>query len=373
MKKEILLTAEPYAFGPSSKMMTIARALRDDCHITILGRDIVQDYAASNGFACEPYVPQDLERLLPLLRKQDAVLNVMNFEIDSVLRQSAVPTVYLDTLFWFWNTPVWRQSRPVRYFCQNFPGTRLAVANTLAPFRDHISVVGPVVDASRARTKAKQKPRFVLVNFGGLESDFVKIGSNSNYPTVVLDAILDDLLLRFDLPIMVTTRGSVAEMLQRHYAHIGRVTFVGLSQCDFLDTLCSSICLFTTPGLETLYEAFLHEIPVFFLPPSLNSQYHQLEVYEARGVADFRLEWLALAGRRADIRSLSLEEQTAWILRTVCAPESIEQLRSAAAPAIEAFAACVDDPRKQILAQTAFMRDIGENGVSEICDALMLV
>ena len=369
MLRSVLLTAEPYAFGPSSKMITIAKAIRGHCRVTILGRDIVHDYAAANGFSCEAYTLLDLDRQVPLLSAQDVALNVMNFELDGVFRKSGVPTFYLDTLFWFWDTPVWERSDPVRYFCQDFPGTHAAIANTKAPFRNRISVIGPVVDTSR---RCKQsKPQHVLVNFGGLESDFVKIGSNSSYPFLVLDAILGEIQSRFDVPVIVTTRDSVAIRLQQRYSHFDRVTFAALSQGEFLDALSTSACVFTTPGVETVYEAFLHEIPVFFLPPSLNSQYYQLEVYKAAGVADFRLEWRALVGGGLERRGLSLSAQTEHILRTMRAPDSFEHLLRDVGPAMEAFKTCVDKPATQLVAQRVFMQRLGENGVAQICSSLM--
>lgn len=371
MDKTILFSAEPFAFGPSAKMITIARNLPKQYHCIAFVRGTAAEFARTNNLDVVEYSINDIETAIkPLLNKANSIVNVMNYELDEYINkaQSDLLKIYVDTLFWFWKTPVWDKSEPDIYYCQNFPGVLNAVNRTTAKFKDKIKIVGPLVDMNEYKDH-KQKT-VIMINFGGLESDLIRIGENSNYPFYILDALIQPIREFTPLPIVVTTRTRITEEMERRYGSALNVSFRTLDQKEYLQTLSKSTCLFTTPGLESPYEAFLYNIPVCFLPPSLNSQYYQLQVYKKHAIAPFRVEWERLSEYKLEKMNLMPDDEIKKILSIIESQANSERFCTLVRKTVVRFMISLSNPNRQLLEQKKFIMSMGGIGTADIVKSI---
>jgi hypothetical protein len=379
-RKSILFTAESYGWGPSAKMVTIARNVPQGVNVTILARGTVAEHARMNGFKVVEYTgpEEDADRILGLTREHDAVLTAGNWELAGLFTKSGRPTLYIDVLFYYWTVKVWKEAEPGLYYCQNFPGTREALEKTAAPFKERIQIVGPIVDTSfRELSRAGRK--YIIVNYGGLESgistDPIKVGQNSDYPFQMADAFLDSIRACSDLPIVVTTGQRIVEQLRSRYSNYRDVTFVCNSQEEQLRLLAQSVCLFTTSGIESTYEACLYDVPVFFLPPSNLSQYCQYEAFKKNDIAEHRVEWADLMetelGKVFDDPKAQLKHSHQALQQCVQSPSFRPDARHSVHEKVQRFFEMLRDPAGQLGKQRRFMDWVGPNAVGEITQALI--
>lgn len=365
--KRVALTAEPYAFGPSSKMLVVARHCLDECDITVVGRGIVAEFARMNGLTTQEY--SSSAHVSPkAFAEFDLVVNVMNFELSDVIKEAGVPSLYIDTLFWYWATDMWAASQPDLYLCQAFPGTDDAIEKSIGSSTGKLKTVGPLVDLSFLNSAPDESPRNVLVNLGGLESDKVSIGNDSNYPTLVLDRLLPAIRRVSNHRIVVATRSGVARKLEARYdRRWPDVHFEALPQAEFLRTLSRTDYLLTTPGLESVLESFSYDVPTFFLPPSHVSPYRQMTKYKAAGVAQHRLDWAGV-----DELDLPATEDPDECNRMLFAHmERADVLEALADDVDTRLSAFVSATAPSLLApQRAFLDSLGGNGVAATTDAI---
>jgi len=99
----LLCSAEPWGFGPSSKLFAILRSLSPAPRTVVAGSGSAAVFARLNADAVEQYIELDSPyEILSLAADFDAVLTVMDPWAALLGARRGVPVAYVDSLFWFW-------------------------------------------------------------------------------------------------------------------------------------------------------------------------------------------------------------------------------------------------------------------------------
>jgi hypothetical protein len=360
----ILAVAENFAFGPISKLMTVARALQERGHeIMFIGTGTAHQIASRSGLSevaeLDTDAPGYLEKVQPWMDRADAVLSCMDRSSVLAARHYGKPVIWLDILFWWWDELPDFVLDADLYLVQNTLDSR---AN-LAKWGDRLRAmrqVGPIVDLSRRR---EQPDNQLLVGFGGMEAaGWYAVGKESNYPFSILRMLSTYADLSDFDRVVLAGNARIIPQLAEAFAATGW-EFACLGRDEYLTELGRSAALLTVPGLETPLEAWAYGVPAIFLPPSNSSQYVQLDDFVEEGVAEARVHFrhflpgLDLRGRPLrDIMAEFLyqlaeyEQHEEWLVQTGDMVTSMLRDRSAWPALVEVG--------------TAYMQRLGGNGLA---------
>jgi hypothetical protein len=156
------------------------------------------------------------------------------------------------------------------YICQNFLGVKDRVG--ALEQSGNFLVVPPL---TVAEDYAWQGGGTVLLNFGGMDNPYADKAGVLGYAVCMLKVLLEECRRR-GLGLEVCGRSWVNQELRRMFSD-DFVCFGTLAPEAFVARLRQARCLVTSPGLETLYEAFTLGIPTFILPAQNNSQAYQAQ------------------------------------------------------------------------------------------------
>ncbi|MDT0481889.1 hypothetical protein [Streptomyces doebereineriae] len=106
----ILMTAEPYGFGPSSKALAIARELAEAHGMRAYFTGLGTAYSAATReaelfSAISTSARYDTDLLAEEVRGHDLVISVMEPSLALAAAAEEVPCLYVDSLFWMWDWP----------------------------------------------------------------------------------------------------------------------------------------------------------------------------------------------------------------------------------------------------------------------------
>lgn len=238
----ILSSADPFGYGPCSKLTVVARALRkQDIAIDFFGHGSALTFAEENRNDFDSII--DIANARKLERSDyDAVLSVMSPELAVWGYAAGLPVFTIDSLFWFWQWPysdvgqgkrwlseisadlpyeeiVLRSSLLSRHilqyvghlvstvsFAQRFLNTR----RTGVDFREINAIsVEPIVNLEHRKMVARDT---VLVSFAGMMNPLVAREEQEIYLRLVhrlTKPLLDDLQDKFH--VLLTANRFVAE------------------------------------------------------------------------------------------------------------------------------------------------------------------
>jgi len=269
-----LFIAEAFGFGPASKLLLLAGKLRacGNMTATYLGDGCSYELCSGGPFDTVLYGdPTDLRQesmLHQQLVSADILVSSMEFKPLATARSLGLTTILFDSLFWMWPELSCDPKDVNLYICQNFLGVKDRVAALGRP--RNFLVVPPL---TLAEDCAWQGGGTVLLNFGGMDNPYADRAAVLGYAVCMLKSLLEE-CRRQGLGLEVCGRSWVNQELSRIFAD-GFVCFGTLAPEAFLARLRQARCLVTSPGLETLYEAFTLGIPTFILPAQNNSQAYQ--------------------------------------------------------------------------------------------------
>ena len=277
----IACCAYPFGYGPASKLIVLARALRDrGWELVFLGTGIAYELAArSDVFAqvieAEPAEPETRG----WLDAATALLSVMDRNFAAVACASGRPYCVVDSLLWMRDRvpDVFLSAR--RYWVQDFPGVRIR----LSEIQPTPTVVGPI---GPTMSRAKPGPNAGLVlNLGGMESPNGDAEDAMTYADFVVDGLLrSELLARFCGRGTVLGGRGIIDHLTRRHGRTG-LQFASLSHDEGLGRLAGAAMVLTAPGLTATLECFQLAVPTFFLPPQYYSHWWSLHVLRRSGLA----------------------------------------------------------------------------------------
>lgn len=283
----IACCAYPFGYGPASKLIVLARALRDrGWEPVFLGTGIARELATrSDVFAQVVTVKPDDPETRRRLNGAAALLSVMDRDFAAIACESGRPYCVVDSLLWMRDhvPDVFLSAR--RYWVQDFPGVRARVAE----IQPTPTVVGPIVPAM---SRAEPGPNAGLVmNLGGMESPSGDAGGAMRYADFVVDGLVrSGVMARFAGRTAVLGGRGIVDHLTRRHGRPG-LEFASLSHDEGLGRLAGAAVVLTAPGLTATLECFQLAVPTFFLPPQNYSQWWSLHVLRQNGLAPGSFHW----------------------------------------------------------------------------------
>ena len=287
----LLCVAEAWGFGPAAKLFAVIRALSPRPRVVLACTGTSATYGQLNAdLVDELIVLEESRDVLDVAAEADAVLTVMDPWAALLGARRGIPTVYVDSLFWFWNWDRldfdaafreaarwvrldhaearqataaaldWHQVVPMAYawssrvFVQRTP----AAAARLAHYREHpVEAVGAVVAAPANGTASASGPP--LISVAGAISHTTPLPVARHYAELVatvLDAVRDRIG-----DAVVTGNPAVLPIFERHGWNVRALDAVAM-----LEAMAAAPFVLAPAGLTTALEAAALGVPLAFLP-----------------------------------------------------------------------------------------------------------
>jgi hypothetical protein len=278
--KKILIYAAPFSYGPTGKALSLASHLKDYYDIDLAGYDTSLELLALDDINIS-----DSEQNEPLLRDRlddeklltySLVISCSDLNLALRAKKLGIKSVMLDSVFW-WRSPTIEDITSVdAYIVQDFLGVDQAI-DTLPKKPSNLHKVGAILRKNINEIKKdSNKTERIVINYGGIESPYVKVPENSNYPFIITKILSSLFETKSDTEFIVTGKFNVMKVLANEYNSYHNVKFETLDHNSFLNCIGSSNMVITTPGIETFYETIYFEKPSVLLLPHNSTQYLQL-------------------------------------------------------------------------------------------------
>lgn len=298
----IISSAQPFGYGPASKLVTLAKQVYNHTaqSIDFVGESVALTYITQN----RAYFRNIYRKEFPDSTAYDIAISVMDPHLAVWAYANKLPVLYIDSLYWFWD---WRPERfdelimsiqrikacatyedTLKILASLPPHDLQFVAHSVAnnsiiqsfaqdsavprgdPYRTSRTVthVGPIIDTSRRETTRRNT---VLISLSGLISPLNRSDDAVRYAEFVL-ALIGDFIgeLPSNIQVCMTVNPQIREKIR---VNNSRIQLVSFDSDEFLNALNRSIILFVPAGITTLYEATYYGVPVFFLPEQHDGHY----------------------------------------------------------------------------------------------------
>lgn len=359
----IVATADSFGFGPAGKLLTVTRPLLEQGHrITFIGYGTAYQLGSHGGFQQSiqqsAYDPDYARKVYTLFQSADVLLSSSERNSVKVAQEIGLPVAYIDPLFWFWDA----LQQVDCYIKQNSPRDPLKLQRFGSSIA-HLHGVGPIVDL--APLKRCQPRNQLLIALGGMEAPgFFEVGRETNYPYVMMDALVNSLQCDDFQEVLVTGNERIMQDFCVRYPQ-SRFRFMTLPHDQLVQQTLASRLVILTPGQEMPLEAFSYGIPTIFLPPCSFSQYLQLDTYIKFDVAAMALHLrdyypvLQVAGMMPQERSQAFFAQLRLFEQDTNAQQHmLERLNT--------FLVDTECHQYQIELQKKYIQSLGENGLEEV-------
>lgn len=311
---KLILTAENFAFGPIGKLLNVADLLKEQGHeMKFIGFGTSLQLAKHFPFNAVHEIDTDnkasILALEAIMVKGDILISSMDLASVIVAKKLGKPVVWIDCLFWFWD------SIPEPLFDIDLYIRERSMDDSINDAKYSFKIknlynVGPII----GRVKDIKRKRQALISYGGGEAYYwYKASIDTNYPFVMTNILLNYVnWTQFDKIIVATNERIAAELVKRFPQ--APFEFVCLPYERFLLELAQSEVALITPGLVTAETVFELGIPTIFLPPSNNSQYVQLDEFRECGLAPASVH-LSDFMNKLELREKKLHESMQEVLR----------------------------------------------------------
>jgi hypothetical protein len=289
----VLVTAEPFGFGPTAAMAQVFDYLRPRVrYLAFAGAGHTCDLHMQLPYNAVHRLPDDdgcSEAFRRLCADHDASLISCDFPAAEAARAAGIPFGVYDPILWFWpQLPSVFKSADL-YMCQNFFGVRERVRDA---GRENVVIVPPM--SPPLSQAAAKRSGHLLVNLGGLCNPFHSQEICVSYARLAASIVPG--AARLYPEVHVATSQSIANHLK---AEIPAIRTISPHETQGL--LGTSELAAMTPGLGNIYEAAALAKRVFWLPPANSSQGQQLDMLRKRGLAPFAADWPDILPARAPI------------------------------------------------------------------------
>lgn len=355
MAPTLLCCAAPIGYGPATKLVALAGAVRAQGLGTIfLGTGSALEAAQRSAVFDDVLTgPSDSPGARAAIDASAGVLSLMEREHTGVAQARGRRTFVVDSLLWMRDhvPPVFRAA--TRYWAQDFVGVR-GRADGLA------TVVGPLVPPGARRARGER----LVIALGGTPSPLGDASDDDAWLDLLVDAVVESGLAAAHPggAVCMASEPCRARLAARHD---GRgLAFVSLPPAAAADLLASAALVLAAPGLTTTLECFQLGVPTFFLPPLGYSQWLILDALRAQGLAAHAFHWadrlpagtvavgMPESGRTERVHGLVRAQlRAADTRRALCA--SLAAMRDG-------------DHRDLAARQHAFFAALGPNGVDAI-------
>jgi hypothetical protein len=370
---KIIATAENYAFGPASKLVTVCQHLLDEGHeITFIGEGTAYQLASKLNFHKVYKFDTDSKEFMDwgveIFKGADALLSSVDRSSVILAKKVGLPVIWLDMLFWWWDE-IPEYLFDIGLYIQQNSVKNERNMKTYKNKIKNMKIVGPIFDTSYKDLMTKKQ---LLVAFGGIEAaGWYKIGKDSNYPYTFSKLIIEKVDTdKYDKVIFAGNEIIMADLNEKYGNE--KFEFKMLPHDQWLKAIAESQDFLINPGLEAPLEAIAYNKPIFFLPPYNSSAYVELDEFRERGIAtkensihfsDY-FPHRSLAGR--DLRVIMKEFLTE--LRRF--ENSSEILEDCAKRINDYLHMPEQEKNKQIKSEKDFLDGLGESGLETTLQAI---
>lgn len=365
---KIIATAENFAFGPVSKLITVCEKLLKKGHeITFIGEGTSYQLASKVNFNKIYRFDTDSNKFMDwgvsIFKDADVLLSSVDRSSVILAKRVGLPVIWLDMLFWWWDEIPEYLFDIGLYIQQNSVKNKRNMKKYQWKIKN-MMIVGPILDTAYKNLPLKKQ---LLVAFGGTEAaGWYKIGKDSNYPYTFSKLIIEKVDTgKYDTVLFAGNEKIMAD-LNRKYGN-NKFKFTILSHDVWLRELAASQDVLINPGLEAPLEAIAYNKPIFFLPPYNSSAYVELDEFREIGIAtktnsvhfcDY-FPHKSLAGRNLRV---IMKEFLAELRRFENSPEILADCANRIQTYLHRLQA---EKNKQIIRQKQFLSLLGENGLDK--------
>lgn len=288
MKPILLFDAEPFCFGPVSTLLNLIHPLKKELgnkyeFIFLASNTTLQLALKSTYFdhiiECNTTNVDDLENNRDLFERARAIIiNTNLFSLKWASHFVAKKIIFVDTLFWLWDTLPFNSTICKLLLVQEFFGVKERIDKEHNKLPKN-QIVGPLVlsNLNASFKKVPTKP-FILVNFGGIETT---IAPTLGFPDFFINLLSQKEFKKFNF--VFAGGGKTIERMKETYLTKQNPNFLDIScfsKSEYLGLLKCASKVIISPGLTSFYELSLSPKETFFLPPQNYSQNLQLRQYQ---------------------------------------------------------------------------------------------
>lgn len=301
--KKILASAQPFGFGPVSKLVSIATHLGGGAGMWVAGNGTTLRYAQLNRQNLQDVVPFDFADRPGagrLVRGFDAAISVMEPRLVYAAVRAGRPVYFFDSLFSFWIA-----SRPLdelaavarlvltgpelraadafdslsvhesmlvahmlatRSYAQVFPGVKERIRAFAELGFAQVHAAGPMIDVpDTAHAEGPGRSRTLVANLGGFTNAFLDYQRRGAYIDIVVRWLTRLAETTTDFDEIIVCSGAFGAPCTREVNGV-RVTIGLLPHAELLDRLAQAPVYLASPGLTSLHEAVALSVLPMLLP-----------------------------------------------------------------------------------------------------------
>lgn len=282
---KIVLTAENFAFGPIGKLLNVASLLINSGHTLIFvgygtSLQLARKFPFQKIYELDTDNPKSFDKLESIISTAGILISSMDIPSVTAAKKLGKPVIWLDCLFWFWET-IPDKVLDVDLYIREQSMNNSKNDKKFTPLIRNLYNVGPIIGKIN---KSTRKPK-ALVSFGGGEATYwYKAGRDTNYPFIMTKILLNQVNWKKFNQVIVATNEHIVKQLKKKFPQ-APFQFTCLSHESFIQEMAESKITLIAPGLVTAETAFYSGTPTIFLPASNNSQYLQIEEFRRRHLA----------------------------------------------------------------------------------------
>jgi hydroxymethylcytosylglucuronate/cytosylglucuronate synthase len=369
----VLAAAIPFGLGPAGKLATLVKGA-PWIHWHACGDRFDQSVFEKSPFEGQLW-SKDRGEVQEFIRSHhiDRALVVLDPHLALLIDELGIPVVYVDSLPFLWTDADAIPSAIALYCAQLCMFLPAASWRQLRSVKNLVWTQG-IVPQIPPRPQDEPRMGQFMVNFGGLSSPH---GEGMTYARALLRPLMGAIGKTDCRRLLVTSSNAGVIVLKTVWNEVRGLVdmkvepeFVTLSQKEFLrETGCSEL-LVTSPGLTTLLETAVLEIPMVLLPPQNLSQYLNSRMHQMASPDGEIVSWPATELSFESLETF-LDEGEEVVVRQIYRRIGELEGKPEVSDSIEAtFRSCLDRARRCKTGRGTILDLIGRGGSAQVIELL---
>ncbi len=320
MRQSIYASAQDFGFGPASTLYTYLTYIKEHCSdvsIYTVSNPALDVFCANSP----SIVDAKIEGIPETCSPNDLVLSSFDptFIVKGWLK--GLKTVYVCNLFWFWNVDtsdvVEYKKKLLKYrakydlaldffqklyqadphsaiflgylladvaYVRRFPNCEKMISDFSSDMNCKLTKI--VLNQLPSLCGKTMRDKRILVQLSGSKNPFVNDSEHQIYIKFVETIFYKVAAKCPDLEFCIIANPRLIQFFQDSTNRPRNAEVIrSLEQDSLFKLLSHSIAMFTSPGLESIYEAIAVKTPVFLLPEQNTGQYYNYELLNQMGIA----------------------------------------------------------------------------------------
>ena len=357
-----MLHQKNFCFGPTSILVNLLRILKFENEIVFIGTGTALELAKRENYNQYFDVSTNSDEFKSIMKKlaKRGKLLISSMDSNSILvaKKLKMKTVWLDSIFWYRQSIPKEVSEADLFLCQRgIEGDYLQKAKDFKIKNFYLT--GPLVPQMES-LKRKNK---LVVTFGGSNAaELFKVGKDNKYPHTIADIIINDINLDSFEKVVFISNKIVSEMLSKNFSHNKKITFVTLKHEEFIKKILTCKLLITTPGQQTVYEAFFSNTPTITLPASNDTHYCVNQYLIKNSYKEYVISWdMFFEPQTFSYNTATADLKRLWRFMSVF--DKNRKMRNEFSLRLKKIIFENDNYDKMLLKQAKIREKMGENGL----------